>query len=543
MTRPIAQSHSLRPTSRSAHRLGPALAALCGGLLLAGCGGPPQTEEASPAALQGLASGDITALGRVRVPTPTRVLWASVDYTNPQQVASAVRLGKALFWDQQVGEYKDASRPVAGVTDMNGEQEYAAVTGMACASCHFAAGTDGRRDGDVRRAGSAGVVATTLVAQQLDGDEVCQPADGAGVIQRTGANTPPAVGAVYNRLQFWNGRASNMFNGHNPFGNGAGETSDFPGGEFQNNSSLASQADGPANNPVEMTCGSRNWTHLGRKLLGRRPLGTQTVAANDSVFTGWVTAGKLSWATYRELIDETFPGVYATDDDKVAYFGMIWGQAIQAYERTLQPTQTPLDRFLNGATAALSPLASRGFDVFKGKGNCAVCHAGPSLSDATVDMAQKLGLLREDGGTMGFHNLGVTAESADPGHEAFSGRIQDRGAFKTPALRNVALTAPYMHDGSLKTIDEVIDFYVTGGKTALGRRMPGAANPHLDPKLKPISLNADDRRALRAFLLTGLTDPRVAADAGPFDHPSLTFNDGSPGLCATDASGVKVSCP
>ena len=164
------------------------------------------------------------------------------------------------------------------------------------------------------------------------------------------------------------------------------------------------------------------------------------------------------------------------------------------------------------------------------------------MCDATVRFARQFGILRDDGGTQGFHNIGITDENADPGRQNFSGLAQDRGAHKTSQLRNVGLTAPYMHDGSLKTLDEVIDFYASGGKSVFGRPTPGAKNPHLDPRQKPISLSTDDRKALKVFMQNGLTDPRVARHAAPFDHPSLSFNDGSPALCATDAGGNRT-CP
>jgi Di-haem cytochrome c peroxidase len=266
MSVPVSKTHTARPLSPRSSALTPrsCLWALLPALLLASCGGPgPQTgsqdvasapEAAAPQVLQSLGLGDILPLSTLAVPKPTKVLWATVNYNDPAQLAAAVRLGKALFWDQQVGEYKDASKPLMDpanpgqpLMDLNGEPEYQAVTGVACASCHFSAGTDSRRDGTNFRAGSVGVLASLLVSQQQDGDELCQPS--GTTLQRTGANTPSAVGAVYSRLQFWDGRAHNNFNGHNPFGDTTGQTSDFQGGEFLDNSSLASQADGPGQQP------------------------------------------------------------------------------------------------------------------------------------------------------------------------------------------------------------------------------------------------------------------------------------------------------
>jgi cytochrome c peroxidase len=99
-----------------------------------------------------------------------------------------------------------------------------------------------------------------------------------------------------------------------------------------------------------------------------------------------------------------------------------------------------------------------------------------------------------------FHNLGVglspEGEITDTGRFSQTGQERDKGAFRTPSLRNVALTAPYMHDGSLKTLKEVVDFYIGGG----------SSNPHLDPQIKPLThLTRQEREDLVAFLesLTG----------------------------------------
>jgi cytochrome c peroxidase len=113
--------------------------------------------------------------------------------------------------------------------------------------------------------------------------------------------------------------------------------------------------------------------------------------------------------------------------------------------------------------------------VFRGKGNCTTCHVGPTFTDER------------------FHNTGVAwrdGRFVDEGRSAVTGRIDDRGAFKTPTLREIARTAPYMHDGSLTTLDEVIEYYDRGGNT----------NPGLDSDLRPLRLTAAEKSALRAFL-------------------------------------------
>jgi hypothetical protein len=225
-----------------------------------------------------------------------------------------------------------------------------------------------------------------------------------------------------------------------------------------------------------------------------------------------------------------------------ASFSMIWGEAVAAYEATLIPDQTPLDRYLAGNTGALTALQQRGLDRFTGKGNCTRCHAGALLSDATVGFFQASGSVNRDGGDQGFHNLGVrpTAEDlgrAGPGPAGIafsvSGSAFDRGAFKTPGLRNVKLTAPYFHNGGKATLADVVAFYARGGDFA---------NPERARDLQPRSLDAGDQSALVEFLTGGLTDCRVEQQRAPFDHPDLPLPDRSADLPATGAAGLG-SCP
>jgi cytochrome c peroxidase len=122
--------------------------------------------------------------------------------------------------------------------------------------------------------------------------------------------------------------------------------------------------------------------------------------------------------------------------------------------------------------------------LFNGKARCRMCHGGPMFSDH------------------GFHNLGVGMDRAQPdiGREAVTKLARDRGRFKTPSLRNVALTWPYMHDGSVRTLDDVVEFYDRGG----------VKNPVLDIFVIPLDLTDDESEDLVAFLeaLTG-TLPKI----------------------------------
>ena len=151
------------------------------------------------------------------------------------------------------------------------------------------------------------------------------------------------------------------------------------------------------------------------------------------------------------------------------------GRALASYVRTILSGDAPIDRYMNGEPEALSEQVRQGLRLFRGKANCTACHLSPNFTDEQ------------------FHNTGVAwrdGKLLDPGRFVVTGKEEDRGAFKTPTLRNIARTAPYMHDGSLATLEEVIEFYDQGGN----------ANPYLDPELRPLHLTAEKKQALLAFL-------------------------------------------
>jgi cytochrome c peroxidase len=150
-------------------------------------------------------------------------------------------------------------------------------------------------------------------------------------------------------------------------------------------------------------------------------------------------------------------------------------RALASYVRSILSGDSPYDRFVNGDRSALSAERQRGLEVFRGKGNCTACHVGPNFTD-------------ED-----FHNTGVAWRDGaltDEGRFAVSKNSRDHGAFKTPTLREVFRTAPYMHDGSMATLEEVVDFYSEGGRS----------NPYLDSEIRPRNFTPDEKRALVAFL-------------------------------------------
>jgi cytochrome c peroxidase len=149
--------------------------------------------------------------------------------------------------------------------------------------------------------------------------------------------------------------------------------------------------------------------------------------------------------------------------------------ALATYVRTILSGDSPYDRYVAGDRAALSTEQLAGLRLFRGKANCASCHLGPNLTDEQ------------------FHNTGTgffDGNFTDVGRFKVTGQPRDRGAFKTPTLREAALRAPFMHDGSLATLDDVVEHYDKGG----------AANPSLDREIRPLKLTAEEKRALVAFL-------------------------------------------
>jgi cytochrome c peroxidase len=313
-------------------------------------------------------------------------------------------------------------------------------------------------------------------------------------------------------------------------------------------SSLASQAVGPTGSDVEMACAGRAMNganSLGAKLLVRAALQFQTVNPTDSVLGSLAnTAGNglkcgAGACTYQQLVDAAFGTSLGAQAQ--AQFSRFWGQAVAAYEATLIPDQTPYDKFLAGNSSALTSSQKDGLDRFQGKGGCTKCHAGTELSDATVSFAASKGLINEDGGDQGFHNIGVRPTAEDLGRAgtgpkgaswSVSKAAADRGAFKTPGLRNVKLTAPYFHNGGKATLADVVDFYSRGGDFK---------NAEKSKRIQTISFDAKDKAALVDFLTNALTDCRVEKERAPFDHPSLVIPNGE-SLTATGASGTG-SCP
>ena len=197
-------------------------------------------------------------------------------------------------------------------------------------------------------------------------------------------------------------------------------------------------------------------------------------------------------SSYRAAFEKAFgPG-------PVTYEEM--GKALASFERTLLCGNSPFDRYFYGHDpTALSESAKRGLEVFRNpaEGNCATCH---SIGDQHALFTDNK-----------FHNdsVGPTSDNDDPvdlGHYLITRIEADKGAFRTPSLRNVALTAPYFHDGSRATLQDVIGFYIRGGNPVRYR----------DKEIQSIWLSGQDRADLQAFLesLTGEMPPNSGPPEG-----------------------------
>ncbi len=185
---------------------------------------------------------------------------------------------------------------------------------------------------------------------------------------------------------------------------------------------------------------------------------------------------------YRDMFQKAYPGEGISEKTI--------GKAIASFERTVVSTESPFDRWLKGDKKAIKASAQRGFELFKTKARCTVCHSGFNFTDD------------------GFHNIGLD-NKGDQGRYALRKVKVLKGAFKTPTLRDVAITAPYMHNGQYKTLEEVIDHYDRGGDKNDGM---------LSPNMAKLGLTKKEKAELVAFLksLTGkpmnVTVPALPAE-------------------------------
>jgi cytochrome c peroxidase len=260
--------------------------------------------------------------------------------------------------------------------------------------------------------------------------------------QEGGRNSPVSYNRILSGLQFWDGRAN----------------------------SLEDQAIGPIANPIEMGNTHENCVATLKKIPGY-------VAQFEAVFgRGGVTIGNVGLAIAafeRCLVSGPSPFDYA---EKLRPFERLDAEDL----KDLQEDDPELYRRFLDLTAKskqfpMSASARRGRDLFfSQKVNCTACHVGANLADEK------------------YHNLGIGMDAKEPdlGRYVVTKDEKDKGAFKTPTIRNVALSAPYMHDGSLKTLLDVVEHYAKGG----------TPNRWLSDKIVKIDLTAQDKQDLVAFM-------------------------------------------
>ena len=260
---------------------------------------------------------------------------------------------------------------------------------------------------------------------------------GVGISGQLGSrHSPVSFNRILSGKQFWDGRVD----------------------------SLEAQAIGPIQNPIEM-----GFTHEGVvKRLSENPVYKQQF---DKVF-GELTIDRVGQAIAAfERVLVTAPSPYDFGEQLRAFAGLDEEDIADDPELAAKYAQAKRDAEAHPMSAA----ATRGRDIFfTEKGNCTACHVGANLADEK------------------YHNLGFGMHKAEPdlGRFVVTKDEKDRGAFKTPTVRNVALSAPYMHDGSVATLEEVVEWYDKGGHP----------NPHLSDKIRPLKLTAEDKADLIEFM-------------------------------------------
>ena len=254
--------------------------------------------------------------------------------------------------------------------------------------------------------------------------------------QLGGRNSPVSFNRILSGPQFWDGRAE----------------------------SLEAQAVGPIQNPIEM-----GFTHEGVvKRLGEMPVYKKQF---EKIF-GELTIDRVGQAIAAfERVLVTAPSPYDYNEQLLSFANLDADDIAEDEDLTAKYAAA------KAAVAAqpMSDEAKRGREIFfSEKGNCTACHVGANLADEN------------------YHNIGIGMDKPDPdvGRFAVTKDSADTGAFKTPTVRNVALTAPYMHDGSVATLEEVVEWYDKGGHPS----------PHLSAKIRPLKLSAEEKADLVAFM-------------------------------------------
>lgn len=249
----------------------------------------------------------------------------------------------------------------------------------------------------------------------------------------------------------------------------------------------------------------------------RGPITSRTEMAGDAypsdVARDSVVARLRAIAEYVQLFKEAFPAeaVLVPGSDVITMD--TYGRAVAAYERELVTRSSPYDRFVRGENDAMTTRQKAGLELFFTRAACASCHSGPMFSDYSFRV---LGVPQTGPG-------GTTLPGDDVGREEFTGDPADRRKFRTPTLRNVELTAPYMHDGVFVTLEEVVGFY----NRSAHPRHNSVSDEMVDPLVRtPLGLS-DNEIGLVVDFLKALTDPGTGLDPTLLSVP-LTVPSGLP---------------
>ncbi len=388
------------------------------------------------------------------VPTPPG------NPTTPQKAL----LGKALFWDEQLSSDRT----------------------IACGTCHiFGHGGTDPRSTNSTHPGSDGAFGTAddihgspgVVRQDALGNQTGDAVFGVRP-QSTKRRAPSVINAAYESLLFWDGRATDVF---------TDPTTSLVSLPYY--AALESQIAGPPVSDVEMSHMGRPWSAIATDIAPLEPLAlADQLPAN--------LAALVAGQTYTQLFDAVF-GPGGVTAERIIF-------AIAAYERTLIADQSPFDLF-NAGLGTLTPQEIAGRSAFITL-NCNFCHS--DVAGFTADPTPSFS-------NPSIFQLGLRPSGEDSGRITVTGNAWDDASFKTPGLRNVALRAPYFHNGSAASLTNVMVTYSRGG----GNFLP------VDPSVANLAftmgaLSPTVIPDLVAFM-GSLTDPRVQLGQAPFDRPRL----------------------
>ena len=439
-------------------------------------------------------------------------------FATPEQLQLGIMLGKALFWDQQIGSGNGGN--------------------YACASCHYSAGADAQADRvlagtfqspsspNITR-GSLGVRYANFIALRMESLGSEEVSSGREVFTEEGdyaitdRNAPPSVDSdsIHN---FWDGRANYIFNGVDITGIPVPLSTKSAGKTIVQiaEASQASQAVGPCLSPAEMSADGRTFADIGYKMCHSIPLRYQSGdVAEELNELGLRTSDgylRLIQAAFSDgpldiLISDGTSGVTTTvqnpqgeieerlvsitEENFAAFFGV----AVGLYEQTL----------VSVPRKSATKKQVKAFEEMR----CNKCHYVDGRSHAVIgDVGQRpfsatgVAPLRVDAGV---EEADQNLESLAPNFDA----DPDEGQFKSTHLFNLTLTAPYFHDGSAETLEEMMDFYVRGGD--FNKR-------NVDSHVRELDVSAGEYKQVLK-LMKQLTDPRIEAGLPPFSHPSLSI--------------------